>query len=274
MSKPVRLTHYTECAKELVGRRRIVLDFPRPSRHADPSTRSRLGKHMGQQAGRFQGSFIFSLPQRVRLTRLQERAKLVRIPNVAATNETKTAEYSSSPSFGNQSSGDTFQFKYADTLMRHAAASADHQRIGVVQLIGHRVSRRDRSRIELCVLRPNHAKSWQPEREVQINAPDEWLAYTSSVEHRACLGHCLMLTSEKLQRVRICRQVVRLVRPLLLAATVPRRFSFKHALLTGDAHRRLFHSLCHANDERIVKSTVSLRCHYPAVPITPRGPKS
>ncbi|KXH60741.1 hypothetical protein CSAL01_09366 [Colletotrichum salicis] len=72
--------------------------------------------------------------------------------------------------------------------MRHAAASADHQRIDVVQLIGHRVSRRDRSRIELCVLRPNHAKSWQPEREVQINAPDEWLAYTSSIEHRACLG--------------------------------------------------------------------------------------
>ncbi|KAK1659871.1 hypothetical protein BDP55DRAFT_562079 [Colletotrichum godetiae] len=148
-----------------------------PPKHL--STRSRKSIGLLRQAVRNRWKILISL---------QERAELVRIPNVAATNETKTAEYSSSPSFGNHSSGDTFHFKHADTPMRHAAASADHQRIDVVQLIGHRVSRRDRSRIELCVLRPNHAKSWRPEREVQINAPDEWLAYTSSVEHRACLG--------------------------------------------------------------------------------------
>ncbi|KAK1712224.1 uncharacterized protein BDZ83DRAFT_723683 [Colletotrichum acutatum] len=148
-----------------------------PPKHL--STRSRKSIGLLRQAVR---------NRRKILTSLQERAELVRIPNVAASNETKTAEYSSSPSSGNQSSGDTFQSKHADTPMHHAAASADHQRIDIVRLIGHRVSRRDRSQIELCVLRPNHAKSWQPEREVQSNAPDEWLAYTSSVEHRACLG--------------------------------------------------------------------------------------
>ncbi|KAI3531974.1 hypothetical protein CABS03_10662 [Colletotrichum abscissum] len=132
------------------------------------------------------------------LKSLQEHAEPVRIPHIVALIETNRAEYPLSPSCKNQSSDDAFQSQLPNPLTRRAAASADteperredsvHRRPDIVRITEHRVSRCDRSRVELHVLWPHHATSWEPERELQINAPNEWLAYTSGVEHRACLG--------------------------------------------------------------------------------------
>ncbi|KAK0368013.1 hypothetical protein CLIM01_14628 [Colletotrichum limetticola] len=156
-------------------------------------------KHLSKRSRTSSGLLRQALRNRWEIFKsLQEHSEPVRIPHIVALIETNGAEYPLSPSCRNQSSDGAFQFQQPNPLSRRAAASADtepersedsvHRRPDIVSITEHRVSRCDRSRVELRVLWPHHATSWEPERELRINAPDEWLAFAWGVEHRACLG--------------------------------------------------------------------------------------
>ncbi|CCF32185.1 hypothetical protein CH063_00105 [Colletotrichum higginsianum] len=126
---------------------------------------------------------------------IREQFEPNRAPHAAVPNETIIVNCSLAAS--KQSSSAFWSKRSSPSKHRESAPAVTepiegkeliekHQEIKSV--IGHRIALRDSSRNELRILWSDNATSWEPERVIQTEALEAWLAYTSRIDHRASLG--------------------------------------------------------------------------------------
>ncbi|KZL86722.1 chromo domain-containing protein, partial [Colletotrichum incanum] len=129
---------------------------------------------------------------------LREQVEPTRIPDAAVPNETITSNCSPPASSSIKQSSSAFRCKRLSLPKRRKSAPAeteleeDKEPLEICQeiksVIGHRLAPCDSSRIELRILWIDDATSWEPERVIQTDALEAWLAYTSRIDHRTSLG--------------------------------------------------------------------------------------
>ncbi|KAK2054925.1 hypothetical protein LY76DRAFT_596494 [Colletotrichum caudatum] len=129
---------------------------------------------------------------------LREQVEPNRAPDAAVPNETIIVDCSLPASSTIKQSSSAFWFKQSSPSERREGAPAEtepiegkeplEKRQQIKSVVGHRVALRDSSRVELRILWSDGVTSWEPERRIQADALEAWLAYTSRIDHRASLG--------------------------------------------------------------------------------------